>query len=96
MITLNATAALALATLLAGCSSLGLPQEPAVQQLHAEDDAVKVDELRVRGQVQQLKVTPKNSSAPAYEIVPDHRQSAGTASGARDATGQRVWTLFSF
>jgi hypothetical protein len=85
-----------LSTLLAGCAGLATPREPVVQHTLAEDDAVKIDELRVRGQVQRLQVTPKTAGAPAYDIVPDNRQSATTASGARDATGQRVWTLFSF
>jgi hypothetical protein len=96
MKTLFATVLLVPALLLSACARLAAPGEPAVQHAQVEDDAVKIDELRVRGQVQRLQVTPKTAGAPAYEIVPDRRQNAGTASGTHDATGQRVWTLLSF
>ena len=68
--------------------------EPVVQRLVAEDDNVRIEELRVRGQTRSITVRSKTLSARPYEII--------TADGARDlsqdrrATGQRVWHLFSF
>jgi hypothetical protein len=73
------------------------PAEPAVQHVVIEDGGSRVEELRVRGQVRRITVTPKNGSKP-YEIIP--------ADGARDlspgpgstkgAAGQRVWNVFDF
>ena len=68
--------------------------EPVVQRLVAEDDNVRIEELRVRGQTRSITVRSKTPGARPYEII--------TADGARDlsqdrrATGQRVWHLFSF
>ena len=84
------------ALLMTGCAGLPAPSEPAVQHSGIDDAAVKTDELRVRGQVQHLSVAPKAASAPAYEILPERRNGGGTASGARDGAGQRVWHLLSF
>ncbi len=85
-----------LCSLLGGCALLpaGPVPEPAVQRLDAEDDHVKVSELRVRGQTQRVVITPKDSAAPRYEI----NQPAGGAdpSRARDGAGQRAWHILSF
>ena len=68
--------------------------EPAAQRLVAEDDQVRIEELRVRGQTRSLTVRSKTAGVKPYEII--------TADGARDlsqdrrATGQRVWHLLSF
>ena len=89
---------LALPLCLGGCAGL-MPatgqKEPAVQHLVSEDEHTRIDELRVRGQVVRVTVTPKNSAAPAYTIVPP--------SGGRDpsgehptAAGQRVWSVLQF
>jgi hypothetical protein len=67
--------------------------EPAVQRLVSEDDNVRVEELRVRGQTQNITVKSKIPGVAPYQIVP--------ASGARDPSqpgntaGRRVWQ-FSF
>jgi len=87
---------LATAVLLTGCAAWVSTAEPRVQHTVLEDSAVKIDELRVRGQVQRLQVAPKAASAPAYEILPEHRNGGPTASGAHDGAGQRGWTLLSF
>lgn len=81
---------------LGGCAGLAPRQvpEPAVQRLVQEDDQVRITELRVRGQTQQISVDNKGSAAPAYQINP---QAAGSdPSAAKSGAGQRVWTLFSF
>ncbi len=59
-----------------------------------EDDNVRIEELRVRGQVQQIIVRNKRIAAPEYRIlVPRGGQDP---SKDRDASGQRVWQLLSF
>lgn len=72
------------------------PAEPAVQRSVTEDDAVRIEELRVRGQTQSITVTNKQRAlrGTQYEVMPP--------SGARDpsqkgqAGGQRVWRLFEY
>ncbi len=86
----------AAAVALAGCAGL-LPRttsEPAVQRLVSEDDQVRITELRVRGQTQQISVDNKHSAAPGYQITP---QAGGSdPSAARTGAGQRVWNVLSF
>lgn len=63
-----------------------------------EDDAVRVEELRERGQTRQVTVQNKGSKAPAYEILMGDGSrdlSAGPGS-TRGAAGQRVWRLLNF
>ena len=72
--------------------------EPKVQRIVIEDDSVRIEELRVRGQTQRIVVKPKVGNARAYEIVPADGArdlSAGPAS-SRGAAGQRVWNVLSF
>ncbi len=87
---------IACAGLLAGCAGL-VPRavgDAAMQRLVAEDDQVRITELRVRGQTQRISVDPKDSAAPRYEITP---QAPGSdPSAAKTGAGQRVWTLLSF
>lgn len=80
---------------LCGCAGLRGPlPEPAVQRSETEDDHVQVSELKVRGQVQRISVTPKDSNAPRYEITPP---AAGSdPSQHRDGSGRRVWQILSF
>lgn len=68
--------------------------EPEARRVVLEDDAVRIEELRVRGQVQKISVTPKGSGARPYEIVPP--DASRDASQPRGLAGQRVWNLFSF
>lgn len=68
--------------------------EPQIRRAVIEDDQVRIEELRVRGQVQRITVSPKASGVRPYEIVPpdvgrDTTQSKGLS-------GQRLWQLFSF
>ncbi len=69
--------------------------EPKVERIVIEDDGVRIEELRVRGQTRRIVVQSKlGSHTRPYEILP--------ANGGRDlsqdkgSTGQRVWHILSF
>ena len=96
-----AAALLALASLPAAAQQDTPPPpataEPAVTRTVIEDDRARIEELRVRGQLQRVKVTPKNGAKP-YEILVGEGGGAvsdGKAS-SRGATGQRVWNILNF
>jgi hypothetical protein len=81
---------------LAGCAGLTgrPPTEPKVQQLVAEDDQVRIEELRVRGQTQRITVNPKGDGARPYEI---HTAPAGSdPSKGREGVGQSLWPVLTF
>lgn len=63
-----------------------------------EDDAVRVEELRERGQTRQVTVQNKGSKAPAYEILmgDGSRDLSPGPGSTRGAAGQRVWRLLDF
>ena len=70
--------------------------EPAVKRIVSEDDKVRIEELRVRGQTKNITVKSKIPGVASYEIVP--------ATGARDPSqpgnapgqGQSVWRFPAF
>ncbi len=89
--------ALAIACLLAGCAGW-LPaagrNEPAVVEYHAEDDQVRIEERRVRGQLTRASVSPKAEGVANYEVLPP---TAGQdPSKNHDSAGQRVWSVMTF
>lgn len=61
-----------------------------VERLDVKDDAVLIEELRIRGETKRLSVTPKN--APAYQIAPE----SGSKPLDDKSQGQRTWRLFTF
>jgi hypothetical protein len=64
--------------------------EAKVEVLTGGDESVKIEELRLRGESQGVKVKPKN--APSYEIAPQ-----SPAKRADDKSqGVRTWRLFTF
>jgi hypothetical protein len=71
----------------------GVP-EPKVQRIVVEDDRVRIDELRVRGQTRRIVVQPKLPGAPAYQL--------GVNTDARDpqmdprSEGRALWQVFSW
>lgn len=73
--------------------------EPAIQRTVIEDRGTRIDELRVRGQLQKVTVSPKGG-APGYEVLTtDDGQSAATggASGrSLGSSGKRVWKVLGF
>ncbi len=59
-----------------------------------EDEGVRIDELRIRGEVQSINVHSKLRGSPPYEVLVrprgrDPSQDAGAA-------GRSVWSLLSF
>ena len=90
---------LAGAGLLGACAQPGGAQrtgsaEPAVQRLVSEDDHVRIEELRVRGQNRSVTVKNKDPAAPDYGIL--QPKPGQDPSSSRDAAGQRVWPVLSF
>jgi hypothetical protein len=70
--------------------------EPRVQYTVIEDDATRIEELKVRGQTQRITVTPKGLKS--YEILPadQGRDMSDGAGSQRGAAGKRVWHIFTF
>jgi hypothetical protein len=71
--------------------------EPKVERIVVEDEKVRIEELRVRGQTQRVVVKPKN--AAEYEIVAPAQgrdPSQNRANGNPGAGGQRVWNVLKF
>lgn len=70
--------------------------EPKVQRTVVEDDAIRIEELKVRGQTQRMTVTPKGRKS--YEILPadQGRDMSDSASSQRGAAGKRVWQVLTF
>ena len=82
--------------LLAACAAppAARTADAGVQRLVLEDDQVRIDELRLRGQTQRVTVQPKGGSGRPYEIL---QPSPGAdAQQHRDAAGQRVWPVLTF
>ncbi|MEW6706820.1 MAG: hypothetical protein AB1430_18385 [Pseudomonadota bacterium] len=68
--------------------------EPNVQQTVLEDDQVRIEELKVRGQAQRVMVRPKLPGAKPYEIVTG--DAGRDPNNGRGAAGQRVWNVLGF
>jgi hypothetical protein len=70
--------------------------EPRVQHTVIEDDATRIEELKVRGQTQRMTVTPKGLKS--YEILPadQGRDMSDSAGSQRGAAGKRVWRIITF
>ncbi len=69
--------------------------EPAVKRTVIEDDGVRIEELRVRGQNKQISVQSKAAGGGSrYQILTG--DDGRDLSQDRRATGQSVWHLFSF
>ncbi|MCW5662601.1 MAG: hypothetical protein KIT35_02100 [Piscinibacter sp.] len=72
--------------------------EPRVERLVHEDEGSRIEELRVRGAVQRIVVTPKVGPKKGYEIITgDGSRDLGEgANTSRGAAGKRVWHVLSF
>ncbi|HEV6968723.1 MULTISPECIES: hypothetical protein [Roseateles] len=85
---------------LCGAALADPPPEPKVERNVAEDDQVRIEELRVRGETRKVTVKNKKTKAPDYEIVVNDagRESAGgTGTGlSKSGSGTRVWRVLNF
>ncbi len=72
--------------------------EPQVTRTVIEDEGTRIEELRVRGQVRSITVTPKGGTVNSYQILTADgaRETSDNVSGTRGATGKRVWSVLSF
>ena len=72
--------------------------EPNVKRMVIEDDGTRIDELRVRGQLTQVVVTPKVGLTKSYEIVTSRsgREPVDGTGGANSVVGKRVWNVLAF
>jgi len=72
--------------------------EPNVKHSVIEDEGSKIDELKVRGQIQHVVVTPKVGVTKSYEIITPQagRDPFDGTGGARTAAGKRVWNVLKF
>jgi hypothetical protein len=86
--------AAAFASMAAHAQTPNIKSEPEIRRTVVEDDKVRIEELRVRGQVQRITVSPKASGVRPYEIVPP--DAGRDASQNKGLSGQRLWQLFSF
>jgi hypothetical protein len=77
-----------------GASSSRSRPDAAIERRVFEDEGVRIEELRVRGQVVRVTVQSKVAGAPPYEVNvgPGGRD----PSQERDRAGQSAWRLFSF
>jgi hypothetical protein len=63
--------------------------EPKVERIVIEDKGARVEELRVRGEVKRIVVTPKGAQDATRDAAPGHGSTKGAA-------GQRVWNVLNF
>ena len=72
--------------------------EPVVKHTVTEDQGSKIDELRVRGQLTHVTVTPKVGLTKSYEIIVGRsgRDPVDGTGGANSAVGKRVWNVLAF
>ncbi len=101
---MNPTLALALVCICAPAWAQTAPAataergEPNVKHTIIEDNGSKIDELRVRGQVTNVVVTPKVGTLKSYEIIVGRngREAVDGTGGATSAVGKRVWNVLAF
>ena len=76
---------------------VGRAGEPNVKRTVIDDGRARIEELRVRGQLQKVTVAPKGG-APGYEILlGDGTHTMGDDPGtSRGSAGKRVWNIFRF
>lgn len=75
-------------------ASAAARKAPAAHVQVIEDDNVRIEESRVRGQPQRITVQNKIGPTKGYEIIVP--PGGKDTSQDRGAAGQRAWSLFSF
>ena len=106
MALMNLPLALTLACLALPCAAQQAPARPAtgepeVQRTVIEDDGARIEELRVRGQVQRITVSPKGGGKARYEILTgsgatDIPGGVNAGRGAAGTAGKSAWNVFAF
>lgn len=93
----SGTAAPASAPADARSASRDRGSEPAVSCRVFQTEAGRIEELRVRGQLQRVRVEPAGGG-PAYEVqlLDAGRDPSAKSGPGRGGEGQRVWPLLSF
>jgi len=76
---------------------VGRAGEPNVKRTVIDDGRARIEELRVRGQLQKVTVAPKGG-VPGYEILlGDGTHTMGDDPGtSRGSAGKRVWNVLRF
>ena len=76
---------------------VGRAGEPNVRRTIIDDSRTRIEELRVRGQLQKVTVAPKGGT-PGYEILlGDGTHTMGDDPGtSRGSAGKRVWNVLRF
>jgi hypothetical protein len=71
--------------------------EPVVQRTVIEDKGARIEELRVRGNLQRIVVTPRGP-APGYEVLTSdgYHPTADDPGTSRGSAGKRVWSVLRF
>ena len=87
--------ALAPTPLLAAEVKADSPPEAKMERLVGEDDQVRIEELRVRGETQRIVVKIKGSGGREYEIVPS-TGAADPSQRLKAPAGSAFWRLLSF
>ena len=67
--------------------------DPRIEHLVTEDSQVRIEEERVRGQVQRIVVHPKIPGMPAYEIA---APTPGRGADPDPRAGKRIWWSLNF
>jgi len=81
----------------AASATAGVPQrgnEPVVVRTVSEDESVRIEELRVRGQTRRIVVRSKLPGAPAYQI--DTSTDGRDLSQDRRSEGRSLWQVLAF
>jgi len=71
--------------------------EPNVRLTVIDDGRARIEELRVRGQLQKVTVSPKGN-APGYEVLLGDgvHMFADDPGTSRGSAGKRVWNVLRF
>jgi len=80
--------------LAASASAAATKAGPSPDLRVVEDDQVRIEEIRSRGQLQRITVHTRLGGARSYEIIVG--SPGRDPSQERGAAGQRAWSLFTF
>jgi len=69
--------------------------DPTIKRTVVEDDHVRIEELRVRGQLQRITISPKASGVRPYEIAPPD-SGRDPSQQSKGISGHSLWQFFSF